>query len=206
MASGSHCPATALAAAGIVGQWEVDGDSETVRLDRAGALFRFGSEALAGVDLPVEVIVAVCHPDDLERVSAYQQKCFERGGPSLIDHRVNLPHLGLRHIQVRGFYGLNEQDRLIGRGVLIDMTELMSEPVATPRIRADMPRLPYAPLFDPLAEAAAHGVEVREALGQSGHGALRLAADLLLFEINTALAERLTISNKPLPDTSEKVR
>jgi hypothetical protein len=204
MDSGSHCPATALAAAGIVGQWEIDGDSQTVRLDRAGALYRFGNEALAGVDLPVDVIVAVCHPDDLERISAYQQMCLERGGPSLIDHRVILPHLGLRHIQVRGFYGLNERNRVVGRGVLIDMTELVGEPAVTPRVRADMPRLPYAPLFDPLAEAAAHGVEVREALGQTGHGALRLAADLLLFEINTALAERLTVSDKPQPGTADK--
>lgn len=199
MASGSHCPATALAAAGIVGQWEIDGAKQTVKLDRAGARFRFGDETLAGVELPVEVIVAVCHPDDLERVTAYQQTCFERGGPSSIDHRVDLPHLGRRHIQVRGFYGLNEEGQVIGRGVLIDLTELIGEPITTPRPRPDMPRLPYAPLFDPLAEAAAHGVGVREAIGQSGHGAIRLAADLLLYEINTALAERLTVSDLPLP-------
>jgi len=59
---------------------------------------------------------------------------------------------------------------------------------------------------DPLAEAAARGVEVRTALGRSGHGALRLAADLLLFEINTAIAARHTVSDKPIAMMSKRPR
>jgi hypothetical protein len=110
-----------------------------------------------------------------------------------------VPRLGVRHVQIRGFYGLNDLDQTIGRGVIIDVTPYVGVPAEAARIVPVLPRMPYAPLFDPLAEAAAHSIEVREALGQSGHGALRLAADLLLFEINTALAERLTTSDKPVP-------
>ncbi|MFC6789356.1 hypothetical protein ACFQE0_06775 [Methylobacterium komagatae] len=59
---------------------------------------------------------------------------------------------------------------------------------------------------DPLAEAADLAVELRKSLGRTGHGALRLAADLLLWEINTAIAERHVISDKPVPGLSRRAR
>jgi hypothetical protein len=199
MAFWSECPETALVAAGIVGQWEVDAQARTIRLDRAGARYRFDDENLAGVALPMSEIMSATHPDDQDRVFEQLEKIFLTGGSCVFEHRLVLPHLGLRHLQVRGFIGLNDQDVVIGRGVLMDVTPFDELPAQGTRSMPALPRLPYAPLFDPLAEAAAHSIEVREALGQSGHGALRLAADLLLFEINTALAERLTVSDKPVP-------
>lgn len=202
----SDCPATALAAAGIVGQWEIDATTQSSRLDRAGAKFRYDDENLAGVPVPLAEAFAVVHPDDRERVFAHCRQCIEQGGPSFLEHRIILPRLGVRHLQIRGFFGLSAQDQTIGRGVIIDVTPHVTAVVEAPRSIPVLPRMPYAPLFDPLAEAAAHGIEVREALGQSGHGALRLAADLLLFEINTALAERMTVSDKPVPGLPGKAR
>ncbi len=206
MQSGSNCPETALAAAGIVGQWMVDAENRTSTLDRAGAIYFFGDETLAGVALPFERAFSSIHPEDRDRVFQQAAEYVAHGGPSLFIHRVIVPSGSVRHIQVRGFFGQDDRDRLIGRGVFIDISDQFGVPFEAPRGMPKPPHLPYAPLFDPLAEAAAHGIEVREALGQSGHGALRLAADLLLFEINTALAERLTVSQKPVPSQPDKAR
>lgn len=206
MQSGSNCPETALAAAGIVGQWMVDSENRTSTLDRAGAIFFFDDETVAGVALPFEHAFSVIHPEDRDRVFQHSAQYIGRNGPYLINHRIIVPSGGVRHIQVRGFFGQGDRDRLIGRGVFIDISDQFGVPFEAPQGIPKPPHLPYAPLFDPLAEAAAHGIEVREALGKSGHGALRLAADLLLFEINTALAERLTVSQKPVPRQRDKAR
>lgn len=206
MQFGSNCPETALAAAGIVGQWMVDSENRTSTLDRAGAIYFFGDETIAGVAMPFDRAFSVIHPEDRDQVFQYSIQNVTRGGPHLFNHRVVVPSGDVRHIQVRGFFGSNDRGRLIGRGVFIDISDQFGVPFEAPRGMPKPPHLPYAPLFDPLAEAAAHGIEVREALGQSGHGALRLAADLLLFEINTALAERLTISQKSDPGQSDKAR
>ena len=206
MQFGSNCPETALAAAGIVGQWMVDSENRTSTLDRAGAIYFFGDEAIAGVALPFDRAFSSVHPEDRERVLQHAAHYISRGGPSLFNHRVIAPNGQVRHIQVRGLFGPDDQGWLIGRGVFIDISDQIGVPFEAPQGMPKPPHLPYAPLFDPLAEAAAHSIEVREALGQSGHGALRLAADLLLFEINTALAERLTISQKVEPGQSDKAR
>ena len=206
MTSWSSCPQTALAAAGIVGQWEIDAEAMVARLDRAGAKYRYDDEAMAGVPVPLETTFSVVHPDDRERVFAHCAKSIAQGGATQLDHRVILPQLGLRHLQIRGFFGWTEQCRTIGRGVIIDNTPYIGAATEISQPMPKLPRMPFALMFDPLAEAAAHSIEVREALGQSGHGALRLAADLLLWEINTALAERYTASETSFPDRSDLPR
>jgi hypothetical protein len=184
----------------------VDTENRTSTLDRAGAIYFFGDETVAGVAMPLDRTFSVIHPEDRDRILEHTIQNITRGGPCLFSNRVVVPSGDVRHVQVRGFFGPDDRGRLIGRGVFIDISDQFGVPFEAPRGMPKPPDLPYAPLFDSLAKAAAHGVEVREALGQSGHGALRLAADLLLFEISTALAERLTMSDKPLPSRPDKAR
>ncbi|WP_378968253.1 hypothetical protein [Methylobacterium komagatae] len=100
---------------------------------------------------------------------------------------------------------------MTGRGVLIDVTNIhaWSGPIpsqAAPLTRRHPPVAAATEPNDPLAEAADLAVELRKSLGRTGHGALRLAADLLLWEINTAIAERHVISDKPVPGLSRRAR
>lgn len=206
MGSRLACPESALAAAGIVGQWEIDATTATISHDCAGALFLFGDELLAGVCLPISRILDLIHVGDRPLAVEEYRRTLTSGGPTVIEVRVTGATGGERVIQVRGYFAWSEGDGMIGRGVLIDVTDLPRQP--TPRA----PSATAAPArirpsgSDPLAEAAEHSIEVRTALGQTGHGALRLAADLLLWEINTALAARHTASDKAVPDLLKRLR
>jgi len=133
------------------------------------------------------------------------------GGPFLSEFRVIDAAGDIRWIQCRGQYALGEGGVMTGRGVLVDVTDLhaWSGPIpsqsAVLTVRQPPMAAPTVP-SDPLAEAADLAVQLRTSLGRTGHGALRLAADLLLWEINTAIAERHVISDKPVPGLSRRSR
>lgn len=199
------CPETALAAAGIVGQWESDVDSGTVKLDPAGASFMCGRESLSGIALKSEEAINLIDEADRGRVAKRLAEIKLTGGPILMEFQAILPKHGLRHLQVRGYYAWDERGRMIGRGVVIDLTDQDSA-LAAAEVEAARPSAPRQATPDPLAEAAERGIELRSVLGRSGHGALRLAADLLLWEINTALAARHTVSDKVVAGISKPFR
>ena len=135
----------------------------------------------------------------------------QNGGPFLIEFRVIDADGAPRWIQCRGQYALGEDGVMTGRGVMLDVTDIheWSGPIPGQAGVLTVPQPPkaaQAPAADPLADAAALAVELRKALGRTGHGALRLAADLLLWEINTAIAERHVISDKPVPGLPQRPR
>lgn len=204
MGSRLACPPSALAAAGIVGQWEIDGAAETGTLDRAGAKYVFDDENLAGVALPLAQTFALVHEDDRQAATDHCQERMRSGGSSIMEFRAILPRIGLRQIQARGFFGWTEENRIVGRGVFVDITSDATVLAKATRIASPRP-VPAAEPADPLMEAAERSIEVRTALGRSGHGALRLAADLLLWEINTAMAARHTVSDKAVPGLTKAI-
>lgn len=206
MGSRLACPESALAAAGIVGQWEVDATTATISHDLAGALFLFGDALMAGVCLPLSRTLDLIHAEDRPLAAEDYRKILASGGPTAVEVRVTGATGGERVIQVRGYFAWSEGDGMIGRGVLIDVTDLPRLPMMRAPGATAAPARVQPSGSDPLAEAAERSIEVRTALGQTGHGALRLAADLLLWEINTALAARHTASDKPVPDHLKRVR
>ncbi len=211
MGSRLICPISAFAAAGIVGAWEVDAATSVAVMDAPASSFLHGDDKLAGIPLPVEKAARMIHEDDRTQVVSYCRKIAAVGGAAKIDFRLANPKGPLRWVQLRGYFAWGESGGMAGRGVFIDITEqvdLAGNPVpAIPAQAALAPSITIPePVDDPLAEAAELGVALRSVLGRSGHGALRLAADLLLWEINTALAARHTISDKAVPGLSSPTR
>lgn len=206
MATIVSCPASALAAAGIVGEWTANGATMTGVLDPSGARYFYDDEALAGVELPLFGDVDLIHPDDREAAVEYTRRVLTSGGPFLVEFRMVTPGGNHRWAQMRGYFAWNERGDMIGRGVIIDITDFRQPAAHFPSQASLRPVQKDVMHEDPLAEAAARGIEVRTALGRSGHGALRLAADLLLFEINTAIAARHTVSDKPITMISKRSR
>ncbi|GJE40575.1 hypothetical protein [Methylobacterium persicinum] len=204
MGSRLASPPSALAAAGIVGQWEIDGAAETGTLDRAGARYVFDDENLAGVAVPLARTFAMVHEDDRQAATNHCRERMRSGGSSLMEFRAILPRVGLRRIQARGLFAWSEDGRIIGRGVFIDITSDDALSAEATCIASPRPVSAAEPV-DPLMEAAERSIEVRTALGRSGHGALRLAADLLLWEINTAMAARHTVSDKAVPGLTKAI-
>lgn len=201
-------PASALAAAGIVGEWEVVGESPSMTIDRSAAEFLFGDEEVSETCVSLEDIIALVPAENRSAAREYCWKVREEGGPLVFEADLAGRGGGPRRMQVRGAFGWDESGRMIGRGVFIDTTNHMG-PVFKPALAAPAKAVqpsPAIPPSDPLAEAAERSIEVRTALGRSGHGALRLAADLLLWEINTALAARHTVSDKAVPSLSKPFR
>lgn len=197
-------PGSALAAAGIVGEWEVIGESREMTIDRSSAEFLFGDGEVSNMSLTVEDIMVLLPAENRQATRDYCRNVRKQGGPLAFEAEIAGRNGATRRMQVRGAFGWDESGRMIGRGVFIDTTNHVG-PSLKPAAAAPSKAV-QVPASDPLAEAAERSIEVRTALGRSGHGALRLAADLLLWEINTALAARHTVSDKAVPGLSKPFR
>lgn len=202
-----------LAAVSAVGVWQVDASTGLASLDVDAAAMMKVDGYSADQLIPLAEVMSRIRADDRDLVREVHSAVTRDGGPVLTEFRVVDGSGGIRWIQCRGQYALSEEGVMTGRGVMVDVTDIhaWSGPIpaqaAVPLARQKQAtvRTPAVP-SDPLADAAELAVELRKALGRTGHGALRLAADLLLWEINTAIAERHVISDKPVPGVSPPSR
>ncbi|MCJ2012136.1 PAS domain-containing protein [Methylobacterium sp. J-076] len=196
-----------LAVTSVVGMWEIDVGSRLASLDTeaAGMLKLEGFHPDQLIDL--EELTGHIQEDDRAVMRQIHLDVTRAGGPFLVEFRVIAADGEIRWLQCRGQYALDEGGLMTGRGVIIDVTDIhaWSGPIPS-QATALVPAPAPAPQTDPLSVAAAKAVELRVALGRSGHSALRLAADLLLWEINTAMAARHTISDKAVPGLSRRSR
>lgn len=194
-----------------VGMWQVDASTSVVSLDaHAAAMLQ-----IVGYipEHPIDLNEALSHVqgDDLALIREIHLDVSRSGGPFLTEFRIIDAKGDISWIQCRGQYALGEGGVMTGRGVLVDVTSIhaWSGPIpnqAAPLTMRHPPAAAPAVPSDPLAEAADLAVELRKSLGRTGHGALRLAADLLLWEINTAIAERHVISDKMVPGLPRRAR
>lgn len=201
----------ALAVTSTVGFWQVDASTSLAILDReAAAMLKVEGHS---PDRPVHLEEAMSRlqEQDRDQMREIHLDVTRDGGPFLSEFRVIDAEGGIRWIQCRGQYALDESGVMTGRGVVVDVTDIHAWSGPIPSHAAVLtvrqpPAAAAASPSDPLADAAELAVELRKALGRTGHGALRLAADLLLWEINTAIAERHVISDKPVPGVSPPSR
>ncbi len=204
-------PMTMRAIAETVGLWQIDASTGFVVLDaRAAAMLSIEGHS---PDQPIHLEEVARHilEEDRDMMREIHRDVIREGGSFLYEFRVNDTVDGTRWIQCRGQYAFAEEGAMTGRGVMIDVTEIhaWSGPVpgraAVTTVRQPPAAAPTLP-SDPLADSASLAVELRKTLGRSGHGALRLAADLLLWEINTAIAERHVVSAKQVPSFPRRPR
>lgn len=204
-------PMTMGAIAETIGLWQVDASTGLASLDPwAAAMLNIEGHS---PDQPIhlEEVTRQIQEEDRDMMREIHLDVIREGGSFLYEFRVNDAAGGIRWIQCRGQYALDERGVMTGRGVMIDVTEIHAWSGPVPGRAAVMTvRQPptAAPTLssDPLADSAALAVELRKTLGRSGHGALRLAADLLLWEINTAIAEQHVISDKRIPGLTPRPR
>jgi len=194
-------------ASGAVGLWQVDASTNFASLDAQAAAMLKVEGYSPGQHVHVEEVMSRFQEEDRDLMREIHLDVTRNGGPFLTEFRVIDAEGDIRWIQCRGQYALGEGGVMTGRGVLVDVTDLhaWSGPIpghsAVLMVRQPPTAAPTAP-SDPLAEAADLAVQLRTSLGRTGHGALRLASDLLLWEINTAIAERHVISDKQVPGLS----
>ena len=194
-----------------VGMWQVDAGTGLAALDELAAEMLKVEGYTPGQPVHLEDAMRRLQEEDRNVMREIHLDVTQNGGPFLSEFRVIDAEGDIRWIQCRGQYALGAGGAMIGRGVLVDVTDIhaWSGPIPSQAGVTTVRRPPAAapaPASDPLADAAALAVELRTTLGRTGHGALRLAADLLLWEINTAIAERHVISDKPVPGLPRRSR
>lgn len=207
--SGRRTEAVSLSSA--VGLWRVDATTGFASLDAQAAAMLNIEDYVPEQPIHLEALTSGIQVEDRDMMREIHLDVIREGGSFLYEFRVADAEGETRWIQCRGQYALDESGAMIGCGVMIDVTDIhaWSGPISG---RAAVMTVRHPPTAastlssDPLAESAALAVELRKAVGRSGHGALRLAADLLLWEINTAIAERHTISDKVVPGLSRRLR
>ncbi len=203
--------AEAPRASDVVGLWQVDASTGLATLDAQATAMLKVEGSSPGQPVHLEEVMSRLQEEDRDVMREIHLDVTRNGGPFLSEFRVIDAAGDIRWIQCRGQYALGEGGVMTGRGVLVDVTDLhaWSGPIpsqsAVLTVRQPPMAAPTVP-SDPLAEAADLAVQLRTSLGRTGHGALRLAADLLLWEINTAIAERYVISDKPVPGLSRRSR
>jgi PAS domain S-box-containing protein len=121
--------------------------------DKARALHGFKPEE--GLD--IERILAVCHPDDRERIRLSMEMSFESGEYSGNEYRILLPDGSMRWLATRGrsYFGLSGiPERFMG--VVMDITERKLAQTEARRIRMELLHVERMSRLGELVASLAH--------------------------------------------------
>lgn len=110
-----------------IGVWETDIEADRTRGD-AGMARLFGlSETEAAEGVAIARLLAVFHPDDLRQDQERRRLVVEEGGVFVWEHRI-VPAPGvLRWVLARGHYQRDARGRMVGRGIVLDVTDSRSD-------------------------------------------------------------------------------
>ena len=183
------CNAAALEAAGLVGTWVTDVGAGLSVIEGRAADLLAGDADLAGRAITLDFALRCIHPEDRDRIFGQIRRVRASGGPFSAEFRVINCGGNVRWILNRGRVERDRDGAMRGCGAYLDITDQRRNPVVVP---FDAPAAQIIPrgLQDPLDQAAEQCLRAHEAVARSGHGSLRLFADMLLLEVGRALAGR----------------
>ncbi|MGU3538430.1 PAS domain-containing protein [Methylobacterium sp. A54F] len=122
------------------------------------------------------------HAEDRDRVASVVAHAMEEGGSFVAEYRVDAGLARTRWILERGSFELDRRRKLQrGHGLLIDIT---AAAVSEEGFGLDVP----SAATHPLVRAAGHLIAAHRELARTGERGAQRTADLLLFEIGSALA------------------
>jgi len=171
----------ALDASCIVGTWDWDHVRGIVVYDAGAAWLLTGDRDLADREISGAAAAAAVHPADQEWLAEHMKRAAKAGGLVLAEYRILADDGSVRWLLNRGRSHLDDVGRPIrSRGILIDITEMRDGGA-----RYVLNQAPQA--NDPLVRAAELAISLKETLGTDAPADVRIATDLLLFSLGSAL-------------------
>jgi hypothetical protein len=191
------CPKTfqvALDALDVIGNWEWDPASDTVRVDGFVALLFCIDPERAKAGVPLLAFLDGVHAADRERILGLIRQSAQAGSPYLAEYRVCSADGQMRWVLARGRFSCDHAGRSTGgRGIVVDVTRMrLGE--ATPDA-VDAPG-DAASLAGPLERAAEHAIAAQKALADLQEPALKLLADTLLMGLGRRLAQQQVLDRR----------
>lgn len=184
---GRTCPEAfqlALDALDVIGRWEWDAATDSIRSD-AVVMLLFGldpEQAEGGA--PLAAYIDGIHADDRERVLSLILRSARQGNAYLTEYRVISVDGRTRWVLARGRFISNHAGRpLSGSGILVDITQMrMSE--------GTFNGLATYPGEAPLDRVAEHTIAAQQAIVELQDPGLKALAEALLMAIGRKLAQR----------------
>lgn len=190
---GQTCPEAfqrALDALDVVGNWEWDAATDTVRVDAFMALLFSLDPETATEGIPLAHYMNNIHADDRERVLHIIRRSAHNGGSYLAEYRVCSADGQIRWVMARGRFSCDHTGRPIsGRGILVEITQMRSGDT--------LPDANNANVTDPpLEQAAEHAIAAQKAIAELNDPDLKFIADLLLLSIGRELAKQQSLKRR----------
>lgn len=179
-----------------IGVWEDLPAANEVRGDAVMARIFGLSEVEAARSITWEQLRAIFHPDDLALDTAERRSVRENGGLFEWMHRI-VPRPGIvRWVLARGCF-LHETDgRIRGRGIVIDVTEIVLEGTPDEGARFASVRDGAGSALQVTADHAIKLVRAVEGLDRAKAGRIEPFLKPLLYEIGRQIAA--TIADDPI--------
>lgn len=110
-----------------IGLWESDVEGDCIRGDVVMAQILGLSSADAARGISIRRLLSIFHPEDLAADTVRRRQVHEEGGLFVWEHRI-LPAPGIvRWVLSRGHFERDQNGRMRGRGIIIDVTDTRTE-------------------------------------------------------------------------------
>ena len=166
----------------VVGRWEWEAATDSVRSDAFVALLFNVDPAKAETGISRAAFQAAIHPEDRERILGLIRQCAQEGRAYVTEYRVIAFDGQTRWVLARARFSCDQAGQpLRGSGMLVDITHLrMAETTSS----AIVPRVGEAPLD----RAAEHAIAAQRAIVELQDPELKVHADTLLMALGRKLA------------------
>lgn len=126
-------------AAGVVGAWEWDVQTNKVYADTLYAELHGVAPEFAAAGLPAQSFSPAVHPDDADRVAAVARASLEKGDDFSEEYRLIQPDGSIRWVYTRGRAYLGHDGKPVrNAGVVVDITERKQVEAALEAARVDI--------------------------------------------------------------------
>ena len=185
--SSASLPLTSL----NIGLWESEVEGDRIRGDAVMAQIYGLSFADAARGISIRDLLAIFHPDDLAADVVHRRRVHEEGGLFVWEHRI-LPAPGVvRWVLARGHFERDQEGRMRGRGIVIDVTDTRAEGGAEGSARfLAVPEASGTPA-ERMAERALELWELRHELSAGSAARLQPLIHALMLELGREIASSL---------------
>lgn len=174
-----------------IGLWESDVEGDCIRGDAVMAQIFGLSCADAARGISIRGLLSIFHPEDLAADVVHRRRVHEEGGLFVWEHRI-LPAPGVvRWVLARGHFERDQDGRMRGRGIVIDVTDTRAEGGAERAARfLAVPEAAGSPA-ERMAERALELWELRHELSAGTSARLQPLLQALMLELGREIASSL---------------
>ncbi|MCJ2058891.1 PAS domain-containing protein [Methylobacterium sp. J-048] len=182
-----------------IGLWEEDVDADCIRGDAVMARMfgLFDAEVTEGISRAH--LMSIFHPEDVVQDPELSRSVREEGGLFVWEHRI-LPEPGIvRWVLARGHYERDTKGRMLGRGIVIDVTDSRTDGQLDGPAHFLAAFETSGAVLERIADRAIEACELIRTLDAASSGRMRLLIDALLKELGQQIAASLQ-DEPPAPE------